>query len=160
MFDGDLTKLIDGKKSDAFVKALKDKGVDQKVIDSIVGTVDEARSTIGNLIKTTNNYNSKELKDILQDRIKGLTQNTYKIFETSPVLGIFGRYRPTDDSMAEAIDFFRQQIAGTNKDKTFKLDSDTYYEEAKNIVERIIEDGIKAKKIGRGLADPNYVSKL
>mgnify|MGYP003645590314 FL=1 len=159
MFDGDLTKLIDGKKSDAFVKALKDKGVDQKVIDSIVGTVDEARSTIGNLIKTTNNYNSKELKDILQDRIKGLTQNTYKIFETSPVLGVFGRYRPTDDSMAEAIDFFRQQIAGTNKDKTFKLDSDTYYEEAKNIVERIIEDGIKAKKTGRGLADPNYVSK-
>ena len=156
MFDGDLTKLIDGKKSDAFVKALKDKGVDQKVIDSIVGTVDEARSTIGNLIKTTNNYNSKELKDILQDRIKGLTQNTYKIFETSPVLGIFGRYRPTDDSMAEAIDFFRQQIAGTNKDKTFKLDSDTYYEEAKNIVERILEDGIKAKKTGRGLADPNY----
>ena len=159
MFDGDLTKLIDGKKSDAFVKALKDKGVDQKVIDSIVGTVDEARSTIGNLIKTTNNYNSKELKDILQDRIKGLTQNTYKIFETTPVLGIFGRYRPTDDSMAEAIDFFRQQIAGTNKDKAFKLDSDTYYEEAKNIVERIIEDGIKAKKTGRGLADPNYVSK-
>ena len=159
MFDGDLTKLIDGKKSDAFVKALKDKGVDQKVIDSIVGTVDEARSTIGNLIKTTNNYNSKELKDILQDRIKGLTQNTYKIFETSPVLGIFGRYRPTDDSMVEAIDFFRQQIAGTNKDKAFKLDSDTYYEEAKNIVERIIEDGIKAKKTGRGLADPNYVSK-
>ena len=77
----------------------------------LVGTVDEARSTIGNLIKTTNNYNSKELKDILQDRIKGLTQNTYKIFETSPVLGVFGRYRPTDDSMAEAIDFFRQQIA-------------------------------------------------
>ena len=64
MLDGDLTKLVDGKKSDAFVKTLKDKGVDQKVIDSIVGTVDEARSTIGNLIKTTNNYNSKELKDI------------------------------------------------------------------------------------------------
>ena len=159
MFDGDLTKLVDGKRSDAFVKALKDKGLDQKVIDSIVGTVDEARSTMGNLIKTTNNYNSKELKDILQDRIKGLTENTYKIFETTPVLGVFGRYRPTDDSMAEAIDFFRQQIAGTNKDKTFKLDSDTYYEEAKNIVERIIEDGIKAKKTGRGLADPNYVSK-
>ena len=159
MFDGDLTKLVDGKRSDAFVKTLKDKGVDEKVINSIVGTVDEARSTIGNLIKTTNNYNSKELKDILQDRIKGLTQNTYKIFETSPVLGVFGRYRPTDDSMAEAIDFFRQQIAVTNKDKKFKLDSDTYYEEAKNIVERIIEDGIKAKKTGRGLADPNYVSK-
>jgi hypothetical protein len=159
MFDGDLTKLIDGKRSDAFVKTLKDKGVDQKVIDSIVGTVDDARNTIGNLIKTTNNYNSKELKNILQDRIKGLTENTYKIFETTPVLGVFGRYRPTDDTMTEAIDFFRQQIATTNKDKKFKLESDTYYEEAKNIVERIIEDGVKAKKTGRGLADPNYVSK-
>ena len=120
MFDGDLTKLVDGKRSDAFVKALKDKGVDQKVIDSIVGTVDEARSTIGNLIKTTNNYNSKELKDILQDRIKGLTENTYKIFETTPVLGVFGRYKPTDDTMTEAIDFFRQQIASTNKDTKFR----------------------------------------
>ena len=159
MFEGDLTKLVDGKRSDAFVKTLKDKGLDEKVINSIVGTVDEARSTMGNLIKTTNNYNSKELKNILQERIKGLTQNTYRIFETSPVLGVFGRYRPTDDSMAEAIDFFRQQIASTNKDKKFKVDSDTYYEEAKNIVERIIEDGIKAKKTGRGLADPNYVSK-
>ena len=159
MLDGDLTKLVDGKKSDAFVKTLKDKGVDQKVIDSITGTIDEARSTIGNLVKTTDNFNSKELKGILQDRIKGLTENTYKIFETTPVLGVFGRYRPTDDSMVEAIDFFRQQIATTNKDKAFKLDSDTYYEEAKNIVERIIEDGIKAKKTGRGLADVNYVSK-
>ncbi len=159
MLDGDLTKLVDGKKSDAFVKTLKDKGVDQKVIDSITGTIDEARNTIGNLVKTTENFNSKELKGILQDRIKGLTENTYKIFETTPVLGVFGRYRPTDDSMVEAIDFFRQQIATTNKDKAFKLDSDTYYEEAKNIVERIIEDGIKAKKTGRGLADVNYVSK-
>ena len=43
MLDGDLTKLVDGKKSDAFVKTLKDKGVDQKVIDSITGTIDEAR---------------------------------------------------------------------------------------------------------------------
>jgi len=159
MFDGDLTKLIDGKRSDAFVKALKDKGVDQKVIESITGTVDEARSTIGNLIKTTNNYNSKELKDILQDRIKGLTENTYKIFETTPVLGVFGRYKPTDDTMTEAIDFFRQQIASTNKDTKFVLKSDKYYEDAKNIVDRILEDGVKAKKTGRGLADPNYVSK-
>ena len=159
MLEGDLTKLIDGKKADAFAKNLKDKGLDEKVIASLTQTVDEARSTIGNLIKTTNKYNSKELKGILQERIKGLTENTYKIFETTPILGVFGRYRPTDDSMVEAIDFFRQQIAGTNKDKAFKLDSDTYYEEAKNIVERIIEDGIKAKKTGRGLADISYVSK-
>ena len=159
MLDGDLTKLSNPKVADAFVKNLRDKGVDQKVIDSIIGTVEESRSTIGNLIKTTNNYNSKELKNILQERIKGLTENTYRIFENSPILGVFGRYRPTDESMTEAIDFFRQQIASTNKDTKFKVNSDKYYEDAKNIVDRILEDGIKAKKVGRGLPDANYVSK-
>ena len=159
LFEGDLTKLSNPKKTDAFVKNLKNQGISEDVIDSITKTIDESRSTIGNLIQTTNNYNSKELKKILQERIKGLVQNTYKIFETKPVLGVFNRYRPTDDSMTEAIDFFRQQIASTNKDTKFKLKSDKYYEDAKSIVERIIEDGIKAKKPGRGLADPNYVSK-
>ena len=159
MLDGDLTKLTDPKKADAFVKTLKDKGVSEEVIESITKTIDESRSTIGNLIETTNKFNSKELKGILQDRIKGLTENTYKIFETTPVLGVFGRYAPTDDTMTEAIDFFRQQIASTNKDTKFVLKSDKYYEDAKSIVDRILEDGIKAKKTGRGLADINYVSK-
>jgi hypothetical protein len=159
MLDGDLTKLTDPKKADAFVKSLKDKGVSEEVIESITKTIDESRSTIGNLIETTNKFNSKELKGILQDRIKGLTENTYKIFETTPVLGVFGRYTPTDDTMTEAIDFFRQQIASTNKDTKFVLKSDKYYEDAKSIVDRILEDGIKAKKTGRGLADINYVSK-
>ena len=75
------------------------------------------------------------------------------------MLGVFGRYTPTDDTMTEAIDFFRQQIASTNKDTKFVLKSDKYYEDAKSIVDRILEDGIKAKKTGRGLADINYVSK-
>ena len=56
--------------------------------------------------KDYKNFNSKELKGILQDRIKGLTENTYKIFETTPVLGVFGRYRPTDDSMVGSYRFF------------------------------------------------------
>ena len=142
MLDGDLTKLTDPKKADAFVKSLKDKGVSEEVIESITKTIDESRSTIGNLIETTNKFNSKELKGILQDRIKGLTENTYKIFETTPVLGVFGRYTPTDDTMTEAIDFFRQQIASTNKDTKFVLKSDKYYEDAKNIVDRILEDGV------------------
>ena len=73
-------------------------------------------------------------------RIKGLTENTYKIFETTPVLGVFGRYTPTDDTMTEAIDFFRQQIASTNKDTKFVLKSDKYYEDAKSIVDRILEE--------------------
>ena len=159
MLDGDLTKLSDPKKTDAFVKSLKNKNVDKKVIDEITNTVDEARATMGNLIETTGRYNQKELKGILQDRIKGLVQNTYKIFETKPILGVLGRYKPTDESMQGAIAFFRKQMADANKDATYDPKSLKYYEDAKQVVERIIEDGIKAGKSKKGLADPNYVLK-
>ena len=159
MLDGDLTKISDPGKTEAFVKSLQKKNVDKKVIDEITTTVDEARSTIGNLIETTNNYNSPELKDILQDRIKGLVQNTYKIFETKPLLGMLGRYKPTDEAMQGAIAFFRKQISEANKDATYDPNSIKYYEDAKEIVDRIVEDGIKAGKSKKGLADPNYVAK-
>tara|TARA_R100001163_G_scaffold55261_1_gene42688 strand:+ start:381 stop:4316 length:3936 start_codon:yes stop_codon:yes gene_type:complete len=159
LFDGDLTKLSDPKKTEAFVKDLSKKGVDEKVTRSILDTIDESRVKIGGLIESTGNLNSKELKKILQDRIKGLTKNTYKIFEKTPILGVFGRYKPTDESMTNAIDFFRRQIAEANKDITFDPNSIKYYEDAKSIVDKIIADGLKARKSKRGLADPNYVKK-
>ena len=159
LLDGDLTKLSDPKKTDAFVASLRNKNVDKKVIDEITNTIDESRATIGNLIETTGRYNQKKLKGILQDRIKGLVQNTYKIFETKPILGVLGRYKPTDESMQGAIAFFRKQMADANKDATYDPKSLKYYEDAKQVVERIIEDGIKAGKSKKGLADPNYVLK-
>ena len=159
LLDGDLTKLSDPKKTDAFVASLRNKNVDKKVIDEITNTIDESRATIGNLIETTGRYNQKELKGILQDRIKGLVQNTYKIFETKPILGVLGRYKPTDENMQAAIAFFRKQMADANKDATYDPKSLKYYEDAKQVVERIIEDGIKAGKSKKGLADPNYVLK-
>ena len=61
--------------------------------------------------------------------------------------------------MTNAIDFFRKQIAEANKDITFDPSSAKYYEDAKNIVDKIISDGLKARKLKRGLADPNYVKK-
>ena len=61
--------------------------------------------------------------------------------------------------MVKSIDFFRRQIAEANKDVTFDINSTKYYEDAKNIVDRILEDGVKARKSKRGLADPNYVKK-
>ena len=159
MLDGDLTKLSDPKKTEAFVESLKKKNVDDKVITEITKTIDEARSTIGGLIETTGKFNPQELKDILQERIKGLVQNTYRIFETKPVLGMLGRYKPTDDAIQGAIAFFRRQISEANKDATFDPNGLKYYEDAKNIVDRIIEDGIRAGKSKKGLADPNYVAK-
>ena len=159
LFDGDLTKLSNPKTTETFIKNLTAKGVDEKVIKNILDTVDESRLKIGGLIESTGNLNSKELKNILQDRIKTLTKSTYKIFENTPILGVFGRYKPTDESMTNAIDFFRKQIAEANKDITFDPSSAKYYEDAKNIVDKIISDGLKARRSKRGLADPNYVKK-
>ena len=159
MLDGDLTKLTDPKKLEAFTASLKKKNVNEKIINELTTTIDEARSTIGGLIEATGKYNSKELKDILQERIKGLVGNTYKIFETKPLLGMLGRYKPTDEAIQGAIAFFRRQIALSNKDATFDPNSAKYYEDAKDIVDRIIEDGLKAAKSKKGLADPNYVKK-
>ena len=159
MLDGDLTKLTDPKKLETFTASLKKKNVSEKIINELTETIDEARSTIGGLIEATGKYNSKELKDILQERIKGLVGNTYKIFETKPLLGMLGRYKPTDEAIQGAIAFFRRQIAQSNKDASFDPNSAKYYEDAKNIVDRIIEDGLKAAKSKKGLADPNYVAK-
>ena len=159
MLDGDLTKLTDPKKLETFTASLKKKNVSEKIINELTETIDEARSTIGGLIEATGKYNSKELKDILQERIKGLVGNTYKIFVTKPLLGMLGRYKPTDEAIQGAIAFFRRQIALSNKDATFDPNSAKYYEAAKDIVDRIIEDGLKAAKSKKGLADPNYVKK-
>ena len=159
MLDGDLTKLTNPKKLETFTASLKKKNVNEKIINELTTTIDEARSTIGGLIEATGKYNSKELKDILQERIKGLVGNTYKIFETKPLLGMLGRYKPTDEAIQGAIAFFRRQIAQSNKDASFDPNSAKYYEDAKNIVDRIIEDGLKAAKSKKGLADPNYVAK-
>ena len=159
LFDGDLTKLSDPAKTNAFIKDLTEKGVDEKVVKNILDTIDESRIKIGGLIEATGNLNSQELKAILQDRIKTLTKSTYKIFEQEPILGVFRKYKPTDESMVKSIDFFRRQIAEANKDVTFDINSAKYYEDAKNIVDRILEDGVKARKSKRGLADPNYVKK-
>ena len=159
ILDGDLTKISNPKKLDAFVKSLKDKNVSESVITELTKTIDDARYTIGNLIESTGKYNPKELKDILQDRIKGLVSNTYKIFETKPILGVLGRYKPTDENMQAAIQFFRRQISETNKDATFDPNGLKYYEDAKAIVDRILEDGVRVGKSRKKLADPNYVGK-
>jgi len=159
ILDGDLTKKTSGKVADEFIESVAKKGVDKKTAREIIDVIDEARGTFSNLLDTTGKFNAPELKSILQERIKSSVKNTYKIFEINPVLGMFGRYRPTDEAMEDAINFFRKQIAENNKDTPFNPDSLQYYEDAKYIVERILEDGIKAKKRTRGLPDVTYVNK-
>ena len=159
ILDGDITKITDPKKVDEFVADLAKQGVDDKTAKRLIATIDDARATFGNLIETTGNLNAPELKNILQERIKTSVRNTYKIFETNPVLGVLGRYRPTNEAMEDAINFFRKQIADNNKDTPYNPDSLQYYEDAKYIVDKILDDGIKAKKRTRGLPDITYINK-
>jgi len=160
ILDGDLTKLTSAKDSDKFIKSLKKRGVDNETALSLMDVVDEARDTFANLIKTTNSFNAPELKSILQDRIKSTVKNTYKIFEDAPFLGLFGRYKPTDEVKEKATKFFQKQIADANQDVTFNPRSTKYYQEAREIVDKILEDGIKkSKNKVKGLPDTDYIRK-
>ena len=152
ILDGDLTKLAD---TAVFQKSLKQKGLSDETIGNLVDTIDDARETIGSLIKTTNKYNPGELKDILQERIKASVSNTYKIFEDAPFLGLFGRYKPTEDVKEGATAFFQKQLA----DAAGNSNVDVYRQQARDIVDKILEDGIKAKKSAKGLPDPSYIKK-
>ena len=156
ILDGDLTKTIPNKtKVDIFTKSLKEKGLGQETIGDILNTVDGARQTVGDLIKTTNKYNSEELKKILQERIKASVSNTYKIFEDSPFLGIFGRYKPTEEVKEGATIFFAKQLASS----AGKKNTEPFYQQARDIVDRILEDGIQAKKSAKGLPSPSYIKR-
>jgi hypothetical protein len=150
---GDLTQLVNTQKSDLFAKSLKDKGVSDEVLGQIFNTIDDARFTFKNLIDTTNKYNAPELKSILQDRIKSSVKNTYKIFEDAPVLGIFGRYKPTEEVKEGATKLFQRQLAEASGTADIK----PFYQEARDIVDKILEDAVKIRKSTKGLADPSYI---
>jgi len=151
----DLTKVVNPQKVDLFAKSLKDKGVSDEVLGQLFNTVDDARSTFKNLIDTTNKYNAPELKAILQDRIKSSVKNTYKIFEDAPFLGIFGRYKPTEEVKEGATKLFQRQLAETRGTADIK----PFYQEARNIVDKILEDAVKTRKSSKGLVDPSYIKK-
>ena len=156
ILEGDLSKYSKPKKLDEFVAATKKKGVGQDTIDDLVGTIDDARREFSNLMDTVGRYNPGEFKDLISARLKSSVVNTYKIFEDAPVLGIFGRYKPTDEVKEKTIKYFQKQLADSAKSKN----TDAFYQEARDIVDRILEDGYKkAKYKVKGLPDIAYVKK-
>ena len=159
ILDGDLTKTLSDfsnpKKLQKFVDDLKKKGVSEETTGALMSTIDDARATFKNLIETTNKYNAPELKNILQDRIKESVKTTYKIFEDAPVLGIFGRYKPTEEVKEGATKFFQKQLSDANAGK----DPDLFYQEARDIVDKILEEGTKVVKKPNILPDPSYVKR-
>ena len=107
-------------------------------------------------METVDRYNSEELRSIISDRLKSNVVNTYKIFEDAPVLGLFGRYKPTDEVKEKTIKYFQKQLADSANSKNI----DSFYQEARDIVDTILEDGYKkAKYKVKGLPDIAYVKK-
>ena len=79
----------------------------------IMNNLEEARSKFAELISLTQGKNKNEITDILKDRISKYVGSTYRIFEDKPILGVFRKFKPTDEAMSNAINFFRAQIAKT-----------------------------------------------
>ena len=105
-------------------------------IDELRGTINDARTTFSDLLSTVNNYESSELKNIIQERLKSSVVNTYKIFEDAPILGLFGRYKPTDEVKEKSVKFFQKQLADAEGSKNVQA----YLQEAREIVDKILED--------------------
>ena len=175
LFEGDISKAINPKAVDDIVEQMDNVNLDKQSRQKIVGAVDRARGEFTNLIGILNKYNPdnkekiksgvKTLQSILKDRISGWVGSTYRAFEPNTgILKVFQRYKPTDEAYNNAISLFRRYLAKTdpNKPKDTGLDLDQttdYYEQAKMMVDDILEQGQQAKKKAGVLPDLQYQDK-
>ena len=88
LFEGDLTKPINPKASDDFIKLLKNKEIPEESITNIVTNLNGARNEFTNLIDILNRNagtkiaaGAKDLQKIMKDRIEGWLGGTYRIFQ-------------------------------------------------------------------------------
>jgi|TARA_R110002012_G_scaffold266640_1_gene450258 hypothetical protein len=156
IFDGDMTKVFNNNKIKQFTTALRNKGINKETSDEIINVLTDARTDFAHLLNTVGKYKGQgDLVKILKERIKNYTGNTYRIFEDAPILGFFGRYRPTGEVKEAAANFFKGLIRRENP----KMATSTAEQESRQLVNRILEDGVKVRKSSKGLPDPSYIKK-
>ncbi len=161
LFEGDISRgLLDPGKVDNAMNEMRALGVTDETSGKIMNNLQEARAEFARLIGLTQGKNKSELTDILKDRVSKMAGNTYKIFEDKPIMGIFNRYKPTGDSMANAINFFRAQIAKKDKNRVGPYDPNgmQYYQEARQIVNNLMDKALKVGKSG-DLPNLEFVNK-
>ncbi len=161
LFDGDISKgLLDPKKVDQAMGKMKRLGVTSETSGTIINNLEQARGEFARLVGLTQGKNKSELTDILKDRVSKMVGNTYKIFEDKPIMGLFNRYKPTEESMTNAINFFRAQIAKKDKNRKtpYNPNGMQYYQEARQIVNNLLAS---ATRVGRAEKLPNleFVNK-
>mgnify|MGYP003673787895 CR=1 FL=1 len=175
LFEGDISKAINPKAIDDIVEQMDNVKLNPEARQRIVGGVNRARNEFTNLIGILNKYNPnnkekiksgvKNLQSILKDRISGWVGSTYRAFEPSTgILKVFQRYKPTDEAYNNAISLFRRYLSKTDpkrpKDTALDLDQTTdYYEQAKMMVDDILEQGQQGKKKAGILPDLAYQDK-
>jgi len=173
LFEGDITKPINPKAMDDIVKEMDNIELNPEARQRIVGAIDAARGEFTNLINIFNkNVPQKEkgklksgvaeLQEILKDRIQGWVGSTYRAFEPrSKFLKTFRRYQPTEEAYSNAINLFRRYLAKTDPARKGAYDpaSTEYYQQAKYMVDDILEQGQKGRKKAGALPDLNYTDK-
>ncbi len=160
LFEGDLTDAINPRKIDELSDFMKSKNVKEEISQNIIGSLNKARGEFSNLVGILNRNaegavsikGAEEIQDILKTRIQNFTGATYKIFELQPrgIFKFFQRYKPTDEAYANAIDLFRRYLSKTDpaRKEPFNLEGTQYFEQAKSIVDDIINQVSRVKKPG------------
>ena len=174
LFEGDISKPINPKSMDDIVKQMDDIELDPQSRQKIVGAIDNARNEFTTLVGYLNNNikdkknlkpGLEELQELLKDRVQGWVGSTYRAFEPkSRFFKWFQRYKPTEQAYSNAIDLFRRYLAKTDpsrpKDTGLDLEGTTdYYQQAKYMVDDILEQGQQARKKPGQLPDLNYTDK-
>ncbi len=174
LFEGDISKPINPKSMDDIVKQMDEIELDPQSRQKIVGAIDNARNEFTTLIGYLNKNISdkknlksgvKDLQELLKDRVQGWVGSTYRAFEPrSRFFKAFQRYKPTEQAYNNSIALFRRYLAKTDpsrpKDTGLDLEGTTdYYQQAKYMVDDILEQGQQARKKPGQLPDLNYTDK-
>ena len=162
LFGGDkLGQIIDRKKLDNLLDTMKKGNVKEESRKAILGGLNNARaefvelmgmldkSIVGKMTPTGKTFSKgqTELKNLLSNSVKNWVGGTYKMFEEpTGFFKFMKRYKPTQEANDNAVKFFREQIAKENGDKTFDMSSNTYKNDAQDIVDSFIKAGVNRKK--------------
>ena len=179
LFEGDISKPINPKSMDDIVRQMDDIELNPQSRQKIVGAIDNARNEFTTLIGYLNKNISdkknlksgvKDLQELLKDRVQGWVGSTYRAFEPrSRFFKAFQRFKPTEEAYSKTINLFRRYLAKTDTSKNVKLIKDEfeqfvpegtdYYQQAKYMVDDILEQGQQARKKPGQLPDLNYTDK-
>ena len=174
LFEGDISKPINPKSMDDIVRQMDDIELNPQSRQKIVGAIDRARNEFTTLVGYLNKNISdkknlksgvKDLQELLKDRVQGWVGSTYRAFEPrSRFFKAFQRFKPTEQAYSNAINLFRRYLAKTDpsrpKDTGLDLEGTTdYYQQAKYMVDDILEQGQQARKKPGQLPDLNYTDK-